>query len=150
MVDSTRKVLINDKHPLSLGNVGDFDQYPVFHESEVTYEEVKGQAKLIKIRHPRDLRFSGILQIDNNSNFYFISRNKNYDDMNPYIIPEDIEKMLEEYNLFPYSLFKEEELSKVSKKKINEVLEKILVKGYFKTWNLNYRFPIIELEEEIA
>lgn len=69
------------------------------------YQLERGIAKLTKIIHPRDLRVSGILQVDHNSIFYLIPRNTDFDDMNPYLVPKDIENLLEKYQLFPYSLF---------------------------------------------
>jgi len=30
------------------------------------------------------------------------------------------------------------------------MLNNVLLKGYFKGWPLNYRFPLVDLEEEIA
>jgi len=72
--------------------------------------------KLTKIIHPRDIRVSGILQIDHNSMFYLIPRNTDFDDMNPYLVPRDVEKMLEKHSLFPYSLFHENSLSKEKQK----------------------------------
>ena len=75
--------------------------------------------RLTRIKHPHDLRLSGILQLDPNSLFYFIPRNADFDDMNPYAIPEDIQKLLEEHNLFPYSLLKEKNIDKLKRKGIN-------------------------------
>ena len=82
--------------------------------------------------------------------FYLIPRNTDFDDMNPYLVPRDVEKMLEKHSLFPYSLFHENSLSKEKQKQINQMLNNVLLKGYFKGWPLNYRFPLVDLEEEIA
>jgi hypothetical protein len=77
-------------------------------------------------------------------------RNTHYDDMNPYCIPEDIEKLIKQPRLFPYSLLREEFIDKHERERINGLLDGVLVKGCFKAWPLNYQYPIIELEEDIA
>ena len=90
----SNKTLKSSQRSYFLENVRDFDTYPVLHETNVEFFIEKGKPQLTYIRHPREILLSGILQIDRNSLFYFIPRNTKYDDMNPFFIPEDIEKML--------------------------------------------------------
>lgn len=118
-------------------------------DSHVEYYEQHNRPCLTKITHPREIRLSGIIQIDNNSQFYFIPRNTHYDDMNLYTFPPSIEQTLEKYSyLFPYSIHKQQKMDKKDKEEINKMLDGLLLKGFFKEWLLNCRYPLIKLEED--
>ncbi len=70
---------------------------------KVSYND-EGPLKIQKIDYQRDIKMCGILQIDRNSQFYFISRNEEYDDLNPCNLPQDLVGILQGQKvLFPYS-----------------------------------------------
>jgi hypothetical protein len=69
--------------------------------------------------------------------------------MNLYSFPKEIEKNLEKFSyLFPYSIHKQSRIDKKDQDEINKILNEILVKGYFKEWLMNCRYPLIELNED--
>lgn len=117
---------------------------------EVSYIEKQDKILISKIRYPQYQKFSGILQIDAKSQFYFISRSETHDDMNPYRIPEDLIFQVKEHiNSIPYTIFKKEKLKNQTKDKINRMLKNYLVKGEFEEWPLQSQYPIIFIENEV-
>lgn len=70
------------------------NENPLLRGSRVEYFEHRGTASISRIIYPQRIQLCGIIQIDKNAQFYFISRNQNIDDMNPYFIPSDIPKLL--------------------------------------------------------
>jgi hypothetical protein len=59
--------------------VNDKGKYALFEGCEVSYFEKNRNIEISRIRYPDYQKFSGILQIDGSSQFYFVSRSETHD-----------------------------------------------------------------------